>query len=87
MTMKHLSVAVLLVSVLVACGGTAATPASSPAVPTLEEMRAVSPALEQYTQRTLLGGLWKRPELSPRDRSLVTLSVLIARGQMVELPL
>ena len=29
----------------------------------------------------LFGDVWNRPELSPRDRSLVTLSVLIATGQ------
>ncbi|TDN62058.1 carboxymuconolactone decarboxylase family protein [Paraburkholderia sp. BL10I2N1] len=57
-----------------------------PSVPTLEDVRAVSPALERYTTGPLLGDLWKRPQLSPRDRSIVTLSVLIARNQTVELP-
>lgn len=37
-----------------------------------DEVRSVSPALEAYTKGPLLNGLWKRPELSPRDRSLVT---------------
>ncbi|WP_250535747.1 carboxymuconolactone decarboxylase family protein [Caballeronia sp. AZ10_KS36] len=46
----------------------------------------VSPALEGYTHEVLLGDLWKRPQLSPRDRSVVTLSVLIARNQSQELP-
>lgn len=55
-------------------------------VPTLDDIRAVSPALERYTTAVLLGDLWKRPELVPRDRSLVTLAVLIARHQMIELP-
>src|SRR5258706_956910 len=55
-------------------------------VPTLEDVRAVSPALERYTTAALLGDLWKRPQLSPRDRSIVTLSVLIARNQTVEMP-
>lgn len=54
--------------------------------PTLEEVRAVSPALGRYTETTVLGDLWKRPGLSPRDRSLVTLAALIARDQTVELP-
>jgi 4-carboxymuconolactone decarboxylase len=57
-----------------------------PNVPTLADMRRVSPALEQYTQGTLLGDLWKRPDLSPRDRSIVTLATLIARNQTVEMP-
>ncbi|CAG9194665.1 4-carboxymuconolactone decarboxylase [Paraburkholderia sabiae] len=57
-----------------------------PLVPTLEDVRSVSPALERYTTARLQGDLWKRPQLSPRDRSMVTLSVLIARDQTVELP-
>lgn len=53
---------------------------------TLEEMRAVAPALERYAHTTLLGDLWKRPELSARDRSLITLATLITRNQTRELP-
>src|ERR1700751_1435091 len=49
-----------------------------PSVLTYEDVRAVSPALEHYTKGPLLDGLWKRPELSPRDRSVVTVSALIA---------
>jgi hypothetical protein len=37
-----------------------------------DDVRAVSPALEHYTEGTLLNGLWKRPALSPRDRSVVS---------------
>jgi 4-carboxymuconolactone decarboxylase len=50
------------------------------------DIRAVAPALEQYTQDRLFGEVWKRPGLSPRDRSVVTLAVLIARNQTVEMP-
>lgn len=46
----------------------------------------VSPALEQYLKATLLGHVWKRPELSPRDRSIVTMVALIARDQTIEMP-
>jgi 4-carboxymuconolactone decarboxylase len=59
---------------------------SLPPTSTLEAMHTVSPALEHYTKGTLLGDLWKRPQLSPRDRSIVTLSVLIARNQTTEMP-
>lgn len=45
-----------------------------------------APALERYTQDLLLGEIWKRPGLSPRDRSIVTVAVLIARNQPMELP-
>jgi 4-carboxymuconolactone decarboxylase len=46
----------------------------------------VSPALERYTNDTVRGDLWKRPDLSSRDRSIVTLAALLARNQTVELP-
>ncbi|WP_027211353.1 carboxymuconolactone decarboxylase family protein [Burkholderia sp. WSM2232] len=45
-----------------------------------------SPAFERYTKQTVFGGLWKRPQLSARDRSVVTLSVLIARNQTTGMP-
>jgi 4-carboxymuconolactone decarboxylase len=54
--------------------------------PSLADIKAVSPAFERYTTQTVLDGLWKRPQLSPRDRSIVTLSVLVARNQPVEMP-
>jgi alkylhydroperoxidase/carboxymuconolactone decarboxylase family protein YurZ len=50
------------------------------------DVRAVAPALEKYTQSYLLGGVWKRPGLSARDRSVVTVAVLVARNQTVEMP-
>ena len=53
---------------------------------TPEEVRVVAPALETYTRERLLGEVWKRPGLSPRDRSIVTLAVLIARNQTIEMP-
>jgi 4-carboxymuconolactone decarboxylase len=43
------------------------------------------PALDHYTNELLLGDVWKRPGLSPRDRSIVTLSVLVARHHTNEL--
>ena len=51
-----------------------------------EDVRSVSPALEEYTKGALLNRLWERPELSPRDRSVVTVSALIARLQAIEMP-
>jgi len=46
----------------------------------------VAPALDRYTQGRLLGDLWKRPDLSPRDRSIITVAALIARNQTIEMP-
>ena len=42
---------------------------------------SVSPSLVQNTTDLLFHDLWLRPALSPRDRSLVTVSALIANGQ------
>ena len=52
----------------------------------IDDIHAVSPALERYTKDRLFGDLWKRPDLSPRDRSIVTLAALIARNQTVQMP-
>ena len=50
-----------------------------------QDVRNVAPALAAYTQSRLLGEVWKRPGLAPRDRSIVTLAALIARNQTIEL--
>ena len=50
-----------------------------------EDMRMVAPALGKYAQDRLLSEVWKRPGLSARDRSVVTLTALIARSQTIEL--
>jgi 4-carboxymuconolactone decarboxylase len=43
-------------------------------------------ALADLTNRVLFGDLWQRPDLSARDRSLVTMAALIAIGQPEQLP-
>ena len=50
-----------------------------------EDMHMVAPALEKYTQGTLLGEVWNRPGPSARDRSIVTPAALIARNQTIEM--
>jgi len=50
---------------------------------TPEDVRKVSPALERYTRSVIGEELWKRPELSPRDRGMVTVAALIARSQII----
>lgn len=46
----------------------------------------VAPALADYTNDLLFGDLWRRTDLTPRDRSLVTIAALIAGGQAEQLP-
>ena len=45
----------------------------------------IAPGLATLTDDVLFGDVWRRPELSPRDRSLVTISVLIATGKPAQL--
>jgi 4-carboxymuconolactone decarboxylase len=45
-----------------------------------------APKLVQLTDDVLFGDVWERPELSKRDRSLVTVSALIAGGNTEQLP-
>ncbi len=45
-----------------------------------------SPKLVQLTDDVLFGDVWERPGLSKRDRSLVTVTALIAGGHTEQLP-
>jgi 4-carboxymuconolactone decarboxylase len=45
----------------------------------------IAPGLATLTDDVLFGDVWTRPELSPRDRSLVTISALIATGKPAQL--
>jgi 4-carboxymuconolactone decarboxylase len=86
--MKKLTAVIAVLSSLAsACAPTKqhATTSAEGHMVTLDAVRRVSPALETYTQNTVLGDLWKRPGLSPRDRSIVTVSALIARNQTIEM--
>ncbi|WP_432695193.1 carboxymuconolactone decarboxylase family protein [Marinobacterium sp. YM272] len=56
-----------------------------PGVPALEELGSASPALADYTETLVLGEVWKRADLSPRDRSIATIAALVARNQTGEL--
>jgi 4-carboxymuconolactone decarboxylase len=72
-------------------------PASGPQLPLDEAAEAqratrvgqqfgrIMPGLVQYTTDVLFRDLWLRPELAPRDRSLVTVSALVATGQVAQI--
>ena len=66
--------------------GSDTRPGPSTLSATRDDVRMVAPSLERYAQGALFGDLWRRPGLAPRDRSLVTLSALIARNQAAEMP-
>ena len=42
------------------------------------ELAGVAPLLDEITQDILYDKVWERPQLSPRDRSLITVTCLIA---------
>lgn len=44
----------------------------------LAVVREIVPKLVELTDGTLFGDVWERPELSKRDRSLITIAVLTA---------
>src|SRR5258705_5199351 len=50
-----------------------------------QDVGPVAPGLVQYTSDLLFHDLWLRPALAPRDRSLVTVSALIASGQVAQI--
>ena len=43
-----------------------------------ENQAALAPKLASLSEEVLFGDIWQRPALSPRDRSLITLSALVA---------
>lgn len=51
-----------------------------------QQFGTVAPGIVQYTTDVLVRDLWLRPDLAPRDRSLVTVSALIASGQVAQIP-
>jgi len=53
--------------------------------PSGEVQQRIAPGLATLTDEVLYGDVWRRPELSPRDRSLVTISILIATGKPAQL--
>ena len=44
-----------------------------------------APKLAELTENVLFGDVWKREELSPRERSLITVAALISGGNTEQL--
>jgi 4-carboxymuconolactone decarboxylase len=45
----------------------------------------IAPKLAACTDEILFGDIWKRPQLSPRDRSMITCAALVAMGKTEQL--
>ena len=41
----------------------------------------IAPKLAELTDQVLFGDVWERPQLSKRDRSLITCAALVATGK------
>jgi 4-carboxymuconolactone decarboxylase len=63
--------------------GAPASPAAASGEPTAAQrlLGDIAPKLAELTDDVLFGDVWARPGLSPRDRSLVTVSALIAMNR------
>jgi 4-carboxymuconolactone decarboxylase len=99
--MKHLAMSLLLPMGIVLAGGVLATvhaqgevpamPASSQPDTNQQPTRAqqlmgdIAPKMAELTDTVLFGDIWERPQLSKRDRSLVTVSALIALNRPEQL--
>ena len=69
-------------------GSSSSTPSPAPAAPgSVQPTRAqqlmgdMAPKLAELTDNVLFGDVWQRPGLSKRDRSLVTVSALVAMNR------
>jgi 4-carboxymuconolactone decarboxylase len=53
---------------------------------TRERLGDVAPKLADLTEKVLFGDIWERPGLSKRDRSVITVSALVAMNRTEQLP-
>ncbi|MGK3198558.1 carboxymuconolactone decarboxylase family protein [Enterobacter ludwigii] len=82
--------ALLIVSLLLINGCVSQTTQNRSSTMKPEDSRdavaQVAPAMAAYSEQFIEKDLWNRPELSRRDRSLVTVAALISRNDTAELP-
>ena len=51
-----------------------------------DRLRSTAPKLMELTDNEVFGDVWERPELSKRDRSLITVAMLVAMHRDRQLP-
>jgi 4-carboxymuconolactone decarboxylase len=56
-------------------------PTDKPATGARKNIGDVAPKLAEITDDVLFGDVWERPQLSKRDRSLITCAALVATGK------
>ena len=52
-----------------------------PTSPARELIRGTVPKLAEISDQVIYGDVWERPQLSKRDRSLITVAALLAMGR------
>jgi 4-carboxymuconolactone decarboxylase len=52
-----------------------------PVTATYKTIGDFAPKLVELTDKVLFGDIWERPQLSKRDRSLITCAALVAMGK------
>lgn len=84
----HPTIGIAVVGLALACSPTQAQqPKEAPAMTKAGQTRAqqlmgdIAPKLAELTDDVLFGDVWERPGLAKRDRSLVTISALIAMNR------
>jgi 4-carboxymuconolactone decarboxylase len=60
-------------------------PQQKPATRVRERIGDVAPKLVDLTEDVLFGDIWERPQLSKRDRSLITVAALVALNRTEQL--
>ncbi len=51
-----------------------------------QAMGDIAPKLASLTDEVLFGDIWARPQLAPRERSLITVAALVALNRSEQLP-
>ena len=58
---------------------------AQPSSPARERIRGTVPKLAEISDTLIYGEVWERPQLSKRDRSLITVGALMAMGREAQL--
>lgn len=51
----------------------------------IDELRKLAPDFADLTQDFLFGDIWQRPGLSQRDKSLITVTTLVAQNRIEQM--
>jgi 4-carboxymuconolactone decarboxylase len=52
----------------------------------IQQIAEIAPKFGELTQKILFDDIWQRPQLLPRERSLITVAALVALNRIEQLP-